>query len=206
MKLFWSSRSPFVRKVMVFAHETGLADKIECVRTVVAATKPNAEVMAFNPLSKLPTLVLADGTPLYDSRVIVEYLDGLHGGERLFPATGKVRFEALRLQALGDGILDFLLMGLYERLRPEARRSPELVSALAVKFQTAFDNLEREAAAGALDGPFGIGPIAISCALGYADFRYEDRQWREGRPRLEAFAKAAMDRPSLKATAHADVY
>ena len=85
MKLLWSSRSPFVRKVMVAAHEVGLADRIRTERVVVAANKPNADVMAVNPLNKIPTLVLDDGTVLYDSRVICEYLDTLHDGPKLFP-------------------------------------------------------------------------------------------------------------------------
>ena len=205
MKLFWSSRSPFVRKVMVVAHETGLAGRIETVRTVVAPTKPNAEVMALNPLNKLPTLILDDGRPFYDSRVIVEYLDSLHQGPKLFPATAPARFEALRLQALGDGILDFLLVGLSERARPEAQQSPELKAALDIKFTTAFDVLEREAPALAAS-PMTIGHLVIGCALGYADFRYAAKNWREGRPALAKFAGTILSRPSYKATEHADVY
>jgi glutathione S-transferase len=205
MKLLWSSRSPFVRKVMIAAHETGLADRIERVRTLVSPVKPNAEVMALNPLNKLPTLILDDGRAVYDSRVICEHLDGLHAGPRLFPAAGRARLEALRLQALGDGILDFLLIGLSERLRPEAQQSPELKAALELKFQAAFDALEREAPALAAD-PLTIGHIAIGCVAGYADFRYAAKDWRRGRPQLAAWHRAFADRPSCKATEHAEVY
>lgn len=205
MKLFWSSRSPFVRKVMVVAHETGLVGRVETVRTVVAPTKPNPDVMALNPLNKLPTLILDDGRLLYDSRVIVEYLDTLHQGSRLFPASGPARFEALRLQALGDGMLDFLLVGLSERVRPEPQQSPELKAALAVKFKTAFDALEREAPALSAS-PMTIGHLAIGCVLGYADFRYAASEWRQGRPALAKFADSMLSRPSFKATEHADVY
>ncbi len=205
MKLLWSSRSPFVRKVMVVAHETGLAGRIEPVRTVVAPTKPNPDVMALNALNKLPTLLLDDGRTLYDSRVIVEYLDTLHQGQKLFPASGAARFEVLRLQALGDGILDFLLLGLSERVRPETQQSPELKAALDVKFKTAFDALEREAPALA-KSPITIGHLAIGCVLGYADFRYAANQWRQDRPALGAFAATMLARPSYKATEHADVY
>ena len=101
MKLLWSSRSPFVRKVMVAAHEVGLADRVRTERVVVAANKPNADVMALNPLNKIPTLVLDDGTVLYDSRVICEYLDTLHDGPKLFPPDKTARWPALRRQALG---------------------------------------------------------------------------------------------------------
>lgn len=205
MKLLWSSRSPFVRKVMIFAHETGLAERIIRERTVVAPTNPNPDVMRLNPLNKLPTLILDDGSPLYDSRVIVEYLDGLHDGPRRIPEAGPARFEALRMQALCDGILDFLLVGLSERARPEAQQSPELKAALAVKFKAAFDALEAEARR--LDlARFGLSEIAASAVVGYADFRYGAERWRDGRPSLAAFAESIADRPSIVATSHADVY
>ena len=106
MRLHWSPRSPFVRKVMIAAHATGLADRIECVRTLAAATKPHPELMRDNPLSKIPTLVLDDGSALYDSPVICEYFDRLHDGAKLFPPEGPARLTALRWQALGDGLMD----------------------------------------------------------------------------------------------------
>ena len=118
MKLHWSPRSPFVRKVMIVAHELGLADRLDCVRTVVATTKPHAVLMEENPLSKIPTLVLDDGTVIYDSPVICEYLDQLHDGPKLIPAALPERMTALRRQALGDGFLDFLLLWRNERERP----------------------------------------------------------------------------------------
>src|SRR6187431_1732998 len=102
MLLHWSPRSPFVRKVMIAAHECGLADRIETVRTVVAATEPNIGLMKENPQSRLPTLRLADGTVVYDSPVICEYFDMLSGG-KLFPQTFPERLVALRRQSLGDG-------------------------------------------------------------------------------------------------------
>src|SRR5438105_4191372 len=108
MKLHWSPRSPFVRKVMIAAHELGLVGKLDCVRTVVATTEPHALLMRENPLSKIPTLVLDDGTVIYDSAVILEYLDGLHDGPKLIPAAQPERITALRRQSLGDGFLDFL--------------------------------------------------------------------------------------------------
>lgn len=205
MKLFWSSRSPFVRKVMIVAHETGLADRITCERTVVAPTKPNPDVMRHNPLNKLPTLILDDGSALYDSRVIVEYLDGLHSKKRLIPEAGPQRMAALRMQALCDGMLDFLLVGLSERARPEAQQSSELKAALALKFKAGFNALEGEAARLGTDG-FGLAEIATAAVIGYADFRYASEAWRVGRPRLAAFAEQIAERPSIRATAHADTY
>ena len=207
MKLFWSSRSPFVRKVMLVAHETGTDDRIECVRTLVAPTKPNSEVMAANPLNKLPTLLLDDGRALYDSRVIAEYLDSLHSRPRLFPSDPGARFEALRLQALADGVLDFLLVGLSERVRPPEQQSPDLLAALAVKFTAAFDQLEREAGASLLAGAaLTIGHIAVAAVCGYADFRYAAADWRTGRPQLTAWHARFALRPSYRATEHRDVY
>src|SRR5436189_2219647 len=117
MKLHWSPRSPFVRKVMIAAHELGLIDRLTCVRTVAATTRPHEALMEENPLSKIPTLVLDDGTVLYDSPVICEYLDGLHSGTKLFPPDARARMTALRRQALGDGVLDFLLLLRDERAR-----------------------------------------------------------------------------------------
>ena len=84
MKLHWSPRSPYVRKVMVFAHETGLADRLELRRSVVGTAKVCIELLPDNPLNKIPTLILDDGSPLYDSLVICEYLDRLHDGRKLF--------------------------------------------------------------------------------------------------------------------------
>ena len=205
MKLFWSSRSPFVRKVLVVAHEKGLAERIERVRTLVAPAKPNPDVMALNPLNKLPTLVLDDGRAIYDSRVIVEHLDDIGAGAKLFPASGNDRLDALRRQALADGTLDFLLVWLSERARPEAQQSPELLAALKLKFTSAFDALEREVPSLA-NAPFGIGHIAIGVVLGYADFRYAKENWRQGRLNLAAFAETIAARPSFKATEHADTY
>ena len=110
MKLHWSPRSPFVRKVMVAAHDIGVADQIECVRTVAAMMKPHPDLMIDNPLSKIPTLVLDNGTVLYDSAVICEYLDHLHNGPKFFPVAFEERMTALRRQALGDGLLDALVL------------------------------------------------------------------------------------------------
>jgi glutathione S-transferase len=204
MKLYWSSRSPFVRKVMVFAHEVGVADRIACIRTIVAPTKPNPDVMAANPLNKLPTLVTTDG-PIYDSRVICEYLDTLHDGAKLFPPPGEARLAALRRQALADGMLDFLVAWYGERQRPTDHQSSPHLDAYRLKLATSLDALERDAEA-LRAAPFGIGQIAIGCALSYADFRFADATWRNGRPHLAAWHAAFAQRPSMKATEHADVY
>jgi glutathione S-transferase len=201
MKLHWSPRSPFVRKVMIVAHELGLTDRIACVRTVVATTRPHEELMRENPLSKLPTLVLDDGTVLYDSRVICEYLDGLHGGHKLFPVGRDERMTALRRQALGDGFLDFLLL-----LRNEGERAhPSGVHIMTfnAKRQAALRTLEREASE--LDRPpFSIGHVAIGCALSYLDFRFASDDWRAGHPSIARWHEGFRARPSVRATEPVD--
>jgi glutathione S-transferase len=197
MKLHWSPRSPFVRKVMVFAHETGLVDRLTCVRTVVAMKAPNAALLPDNPLSKIPTLVLDDGSPLYDSGVICEYLDTLHDQAKLFPAKGAARWAALRRQALGDGFLDFLLLWRHERERSPT--SQTLLDAFALKYQATMKSLEREAMALGRT-PFGIGHIAIGCGLSYLDFRFPDLHWRDGYPQIATWHASFAQRPSAKAT------
>lgn len=203
MKLYWSSRSPFVRKVMVFAHECGLAGRIECERTLVSMTRPNAELLKINPTGKIPTLLLDDGSALYDSTVICEYLDSLHGGARLFPPSGPARWTALRRHALGSNLLDNLMLWRNEMLRPQPQQSPETLAAFEQKVRNAVDALEREDDALAAD-PVGIGHVAIACALSYADFRFAALGWRKGHDRIARWYDAFAQRPSMTATAHID--
>lgn len=199
MKLHWSSRSPFVRKVMVFAHETGLADRIDTVNTAVAMTQPNRDLMRDNPLSKVPTLITDAGAALYDSTVICEYLDSLHSGAKLFPTPGEDRWQALRWHALGDNMLDLLVLWRNERLRPPQQISQELQEAFRVKLEAALDKIERDAPAlGA--ARFGIGQIAIGCSLGYIDFRFPEVRWRDGRPAITAWYERFAARPSARKT------
>lgn len=201
MKLHWSPRSPFVRKVMIVAHELGLTDRITCVRTVVATTRPHAPLMEENPLSKIPTLVLDDGTVLYDSPVICEYLDSLHAGRKLVPADGKERMTALRRQALGDGFLDFLLLLRNEREREHP--SPVHIATFGTKKQAALKALDNEA--GDLTASaFTVGHIAIGCALSYLDFRFGDEDWRSDHPGIARWHRDYCQRPSVRATEPVD--
>jgi glutathione S-transferase len=204
MKLLWSSRSPFVRKVMVTVHELGLAQRMTTERVLVSAAAPNAEVMAVNPLNKIPTLLLDDGSALYDSRVICEYLDTLHGGQKLFPVPLTERWHALRRQALGDGLMDVIVLRLGEQNRPEEQRSDKHLAAFRLKIATTLDRVEREA--GDLAGAVTIGHIAIACALGHLDFRFAADAWRNGRPSLAAWYDAFSQRPSMQATQYVEVY
>lgn len=203
MTLHWSPRSPFVRKVMVAAHELGLADRIDCIRTVVRMTQPNADLLPDNPLSKIPTLVLADGRVLIDSAVICEYLDSIAGGGILFPPSGAERWRALARHALGNGLLDILILWRNERDKPEPKQTQELLDSFAVKTRTTLDRLEGDAADLAATR-YGIGHIAIGCCLSYLDFRFPDLGWRDGHPLLAAWHESFRARPSAQATEAVD--
>jgi glutathione S-transferase len=197
MKLHWSPRSPFVRKVMVAAHELGLVDRLSLVRTVVAMKATNKDLLPDNPLSKLPTLVLDDGTPLYDSVVICEYFDTLHNGTKLFPVDPKAKWTALRRHALGDGLLELLILWRNEREREHP--APAFLTSFQEKYDATLDALEKDAA-GLAATPFGIGHIAIGCALSYSDFRFPDLDWRGHHPQIAAWHKTFSERPSARAT------
>ena len=202
MKLYWSSRSPYARKVMAFAHEAGVAGRIETVRTLVSMTAPNRDLMKVNPLAKIPTLVTDDGQVLFDSSVICEYLDGLNAGEKLFPQ-GPARWPALRWQAFGNNMLDNLVPWRNERLRPQPQQSPETLAAFELKIRSAVAVLDTEA--GALEkARTGIGHVTIAVALGYIDFRFSDLGWRRGNDRVAAWHETFSTRPSMQATVPVD--
>lgn len=199
MKLYWSTRSPFARKVMVFAHETDLVPRIQPVATFVSNTKPNRDLLRINPLGKIPTLITDDGMALFDSYVICEYLDSLHGGARLIPPEGKARWQALRWHSVGNNMLDNLVPWRNEVLRPQAQQSPETLAGFELKIRAAVRYLDRDAATlGA--AAVGIGHVAIACALGYMDFRFPALAWREGNPGIAGWYGAFAQRPSIRNT------
>jgi glutathione S-transferase len=200
MKLHYAPASPFARKVRMVALETGLDRDIESHVITVSPVNPNSELARDNPLMKVPTLIAADGTALFDSRVICEYLDALHQGRKLFPATGPARWQALRQQALCDGILDAAVLCRYEAaVRPEQYRWSEWRSGQLGKIAAALAALEREAAS--LEAEFTIGSVTAACALGYLDFRLPDVKWRDSAPGLARWFGKVSARPSFQATA-----
>ena len=197
MKLYARPASPFARKVRVAAIETGVIAKIE----IVMAQTPEESrqvVPQFNPLAKIPVLVLEDGTPLYDSRVICEYIDSLNERTKLFPRDGFARWRVLCLQALGDGIGDAAASLGGEIARPDNLRSEGAIARQWEKVTAATQVLENDIEQ--LDGVINIGQIAVACALGYADFRLTTHLWREGRPKLAAWIATFNERPAMKAT------
>jgi len=196
MILRFSHTSPFARKVTALAAETGLASRIEAIKT--NAWDPATDLPKDNPLGKVPALVTDDGQCLYDSPVICEYLDSLHNGRRLFPASGPARWTALRRQALADGILDAGLQCVIETLRrPAEFRWEGWVERQKVGIARAIDQLELEA--DDLSKQFTIGELTIACALGYLDFR-KILDWRQGHPKLADWYAEVENRPCLAAT------
>ena len=199
MKLWYSPPSPFARKVRVAAIELGLEERIELVLTSVMPTEPNPKLIAHNPLVKLPALEAEDGTVLYDSRTICEYLDALAGGGRLFPAPGLARWDALRRQALGDGIMDAGILRRYELVqRPEALRWSDWLRGQQAKIDYALDAAEGDAVN--WGDAFDIGQLTIACALGWLDFRFGDYDWRAKRAVLADWYARTARRPSLVQT------
>jgi glutathione S-transferase len=199
MRLWFNPASPFARKVRVVARETGLAERIEEINTVVSPVKPNAELARENPLVKIPALATPDLGTLYDSAVICEYLDSLHRGTPLFPSAGPERWRTLRLQALGDGILEASVLMRYESaVRPEPLQWSDWNAGQLTKVRGGLDALEQECPG--WGERFAIGQITAACVLGYLDFRFPQEAWRGSRPALARWYESIAQRASMKAT------
>ncbi len=195
MKFTVSANSPYVRKAMVCAILRGIEGQLT---PWVEAGKDPA-LPQHNPLSKVPTLVTDDGLSLYDSPVICEYLDSLGDAPGLFPPAGPARWNALRQQALGDGIMDATQPRRREIALPQDEGRRSYIETQQGKVSRALDALEAEAETlGALTT---IGEITIACALGYLDFRYANEPWRPGHPKLEAWYAKVSAMPAMQRTA-----
>jgi len=199
MRLRWSTRSPFVRKVMVCAHEMGLVDRLELVPTTVVMGKPHLDLMRANPLGRIPTLETDDGQILYDSVVICEYLDTLHKGESFFPRDPQRRWPVLRRHALATGMLETLVLWRNESIQPEPQRSAEFLGAFELKIRTAVPALEQDVPV-LSSTPIDIGHVSVACTLGYIDFRFPEFGWRKGHDGLTAWYETFLKRPSMQAT------
>ena len=183
MILRFSPASPFGRKVRIAASVLGLSSEIDVRATNL--DDPADSVRAQNPLGKIPVLILDDGTSYYDSRVIVEYLDHLAGGGGIIPREARARFEALRLQALCDGILDACLLLVYEnRYRPADKHVQSWIDRQADKVARGLAALEADPPK--LASVPDVGQIALACLLGYRDLRFGG-SWRKDYPRLLAW-------------------
>ena len=196
MKLYYSPTSPYVRKVNICAIELGIDKKLE--RIVTNPWVTDTALLTDNPLSKVPTLITDDGLVLYDSPVICEYLDTKYGSQRLIPADETERWLALRLQALGDGILDAAVLRFLERKRSESQHSSDWDEMQQSVIQRALKYLESEV--NEWNSDVTIGQITVACALGYLDFRFAEDNWHQNQPRLAAWFESFSARPSMRTT------
>ena len=196
MKLRYSPTSPYVRKVTITAIEKGLDNRIERLPTNV--WEATTDISRDNPLGKVPALLTDDVGVLYDSPVICEYLDSLTPTPRLFPAAGPLRWQALRQQALADGLLDAGVACLLEGRRPDGERSTGWIARQSTAARRALDAMEADAPS--LAQGVTIGHIATACALGWLLFRQPIEDWRSGRRRLTAWYEEFLARPSMQET------
>ncbi len=194
MKITFSNASPYVRKALACAIARGIDAQLE--RWTIAATDP--AISEFNPLNKVPTLVTDDVGALFDSPVICEYLDTIGAAAPLFPASGAARWSALRLQALGDGIMDASQPRRREIGLPQDEGRIAYIELQKGKVARALAALEKEVSS------FGklanIGEITVGCALGYLDFRFSNEPWRPGHPKLTAWYEEVVKLPALAQT------
>ena len=196
LELRYSTTSPFVRKVSATIIECGLDNHITNVATNPWA--PDTDLGEVNPLGKVPALTLDNGLVLFDSPVICEYLDSLGSTPKLFPSDGLARWNALRYQAIGDGIMEAAVGRILESRRPEQQQSTAVASRNQAAVNRALDLLENEVSG--LAGDFLIGHLTVACALEYLDFRFDAEDWRANWPNLKAWHDSIKGRPSLTQT------
>ena len=199
MKLLVTRASPYARKTRAAVVELGLEGRVEIVEVPIRLpqdSKPDVE--ALNPLGKIPLLVLADGTLITDSPVIVAYLDSVAGGGRLIPS-GEDKWRVLTLEALADGCMDAGFVLRMEQLKDESRQDPAEVAAYTAKIDRTLDKLEQEPEW--LADRFNIGQLALACALDWIVFRKLVAEPLGQRPRLAQWLAGVRERPSLAATA-----
>ena len=190
MKLHFSQTSPFVRKVMICAHEKGIADQLELIE--------GGAVADTNPLAKVPALIADDGEAIFDSLVICDYLDALGSGPALIPADRTARNLVLRRHALADGVMEAAVASVTEARRPEDKRWDQALAKQHSKIELALVVLERQAAN--FGDSVDLGTISVGAALGYLDLRMPDLGWRESHPKLAAWYQAFATSASMQQT------
>ena len=194
MKLFHSPTSPYARKVVACAITRGIDGQIELLRTDPHVSPP--QLLAVNPLSRIPCLVTDDGLSLFDSPVICEYLDTIGDALPLFPAHGAQRWRALKFQALADGIMDAAVGRRMEMGRPREDARDAVMARHKAAVERALDVLEADPPHRTAD----IGSVAVACALGYLDLRFAADTWRDGHPKLAAWEAAFAEEPGIART------
>jgi glutathione S-transferase len=196
MKLWYAPTSPFARKVRIAAHELGLANRIGLLKV---DPWTDARLRALNPLAKVPTLELADGSALFESGLICEYLDAQAQTPLLFPPAGPARWHTLLRQGLADGAAASAGRLYAEQRKPEADRIAAMEDRFRAAIDAALDAMEQDVPAH--DAPL-IGNIAAAAFIGYLDFRFPATGWRIGRLKLSAWFDVFSARPSMTDTAH----
>lgn len=194
MKLYFSPTSPYVRKVRACAISREIDGQIELI-----PTNPNesrTEFVAINPLAKVPALVTDDGLALFDSPVICEFLDSIGDSLPMFPTHGAPRWRALKLQAIGDGILDASVPRRGEMLKPQDDGRIAWIARQTAAVDRAIDTLESDPPHQHID----IGSLTVACALGYLDFRFASQPWRDRHPKLAAWYLAFAQNPGIAQT------
>ncbi|MEA9976258.1 MULTISPECIES: glutathione S-transferase family protein [unclassified Pseudomonas] len=198
--LFYNVASPFARKVLILLHETGQFERVTLLQTLPTPVSPDAVLIQENPTGKLPTLRLADGNVIDDSRVILDYFDHQHAGNPLIPRDGSARWRRLTLASLADAVLDAALLIRYETfLRPPEKHWDLWLDNQAEKIQRTLAYFEQDAVA-ELSSQFDIASIGVAAALGYLDFRQPDLNWRSSYPRLANWYADVSKRPSMLST------
>jgi glutathione S-transferase len=195
MKLMYAKLSPFTRKVVVAIAEKNLTSKVEFVPTEVGHGKINPDLMRLNPIGKIPTLVTDEGESLFDSSVIIDYLDELQPQPRLIPPPGAARRRTLRLNAVGDGLLIAGILYKVELSRPAERQWPEMLKQQWAKVVKCLEFLDAELGAHGTD--VTMGEIAAGCALGWLDLRAPEEKWHEKHPGLAQWFARFGERPSM---------
>lgn len=198
MKLYWSPRSPFVRKVMVAAREKGLADQIICIRTVLPDDGSDHVLYRDNPLGRIPTLVLEDGRRLHGSSVICEYFDLRVEKAPMFPAQREERLRTRLYEATGDGLMETATGWMFERFMP-TERSPVVVARHSTRISRTLDALD-ESVDRLHAEAFDAGSIAIAVALSYLDFRFASQNWRANHRELGNWFEKIAERSSMRET------
>lgn len=197
MKLYYSPTSPYVRKVVACAIFRGLDGRIDRHTTNPHASP--ADLVADNPLSKVPCLITDDGLSLFGSQVICEFLDSLGEELPLFPAHGAPRWRALMFQSLGDGILDAAVPCRGEQGRPREAARDAQIARFKIAMKRTLDTLEADPPHKHID----IGSITVACGLGYLDFRFASDEWRIGHTKLAAWYEAFAQNHGMAETAPA---
>jgi glutathione S-transferase len=198
MRLFYASASPFARMVRVALLETGLDPLVR--KQEVTLRDPGSTLLPFNPVGRVPTLELNNGSILTESLLILNYLDTLHAGRPLLPRDGSDGWRTLADMGTAAGLLEGIVTWAREMRRPENERSPAVIALETTRVNRTADTLERSVANGAYAGPINAARIVLGCALLWIEPRHPAWKWRDGRPALSAWSDTIAATPSFQAT------